>query len=528
MKEFKEWVGTGRRINKIVSLKCVRLYSVLKARKKIWALQNIIETAVILSDDNPARIDEVPPEELLHAPYGLVTGPLKPSITRRVLVNFFINWYASDMSIQEREQDKSARLFSRALELMPGGVNSPVRAFRAVGGTPLFIQSASGPTVTDVAGRTFIDYVGSWGPMILGHADAEIIAALAAVAANGTSFGAPNELEVELAEEIVAAVPSIKMVRMVNSGTEATMSAIRLARGVTGRDKLVKFEGCYHGHADSLLVKAGSGVATLGLPDSPGVPGALAQHTLTVSFNDTTALEDTFQQHPDIAAVIIEPVVGNMGCVPPTPGFLDFVRELTKKHGALLIFDEVMTGFRLARGGAQELYGITPDITCLGKIIGGGLPVGAYGGSRELMRNIAPVGSIYQAGTLSGNPLAMAAGLVTLRRLRDQKFYEALEQSSAKLCEGLSQAAADAGLKTTTNRVGSMWTTFFTDAPVTNWTTANTSNRELYGRFFHAMLDEGVYLAPSQFEAGFVSAAHTDLIIEQTISASKKAFSALM
>lgn len=428
------------------------------------------------------------------------------------------------MSTPEKNQDKSARLFARALELMPGGVNSPVRAFRGVGGTPLFIRSASGPTITDVEGRTFIDYVGSWGPMILGHADPEITDALAAVAANGTSFGAPNELEVELAQEIVAAVPSIEMVRMVNSGTEATMSAIRLARGATSRDKLIKFEGCYHGHADSLLVKAGSGVATLGLPDSPGVPASLAQHTLTVPFNDATAVEDLFKQHADIAAIIVEPVVGNMGCVPPQPGFLNALRELTTRNGALLIFDEVMTGFRVARGGAQELYGITPDITCLGKIIGGGLPVGAYGGSRELMRNIAPAGPIYQAGTLSGNPLAMAAGMVTLRRLQDKTVYERLEQRSARLGDGLSQAAADAGMKTTTNRVGSMWTSFFTEGPVTNWTTANKSDRELYGKFFHAMLDEGVYLAPSQFEAGFVSITHTDEIIDQTIEASKKAF----
>ena len=431
------------------------------------------------------------------------------------------------MATPEKDQDKSARLFARALELMPGGVNSPVRAFRAVGGIPLFIQSANGPTVTDVDGRIFIDYVGSWGPMILGHADAVIVDALTAVAANGTSFGAPNELEVELAEEIVDAVPSIEMVRMVNSGTEATMSAIRLARGVTGRDKLVKFEGCYHGHGDSLLVKAGSGVATLGLPDSPGVPASLAQHTLTVRFNDAAALEEIFKQHADIAAIIVEPVVGNMGCVPPQAGFLESARELTTRHGALLIFDEVMTGFRLARGGAQELYRITPDLTCLGKIIGGGLPVGAYGGSRELMRNLAPTGSIYQAGTLSGNPLAMTAGLLTLRRLRSESVYERLEQRSARLCDGLSNAAADAGFKTTTNRVGSMWTTFFTDEPVTNWTTANKSNRELYGRFFHAMLEEGVYLAASQFEAGFVSMAHTDAIIEQTIEASKQAFQVL-
>lgn len=428
------------------------------------------------------------------------------------------------MATPDKDQDKSARLFARALELMPGGVNSPVRAFRAVGGTPLFMRSAKGPTITDVDGRLFIDYVGSWGPMILGHADAEIVDALARVAANGTSFGSPNELEVELAAEIVGAVPSIDMVRLVNSGTEATMSAIRLARGVTGRDKLVKFEGCYHGHADSLLVKAGSGVATLGLPDSPGVPASLAQHTLTVPFNDVTGLEDVFKQHADIAAIIVEPVVGNMGCVPPQTGFLKSLRDLTTRHGALLIFDEVMTGFRLARGGAQQLYDITPDITCLGKIIGGGLPVGAYGGSRELMRNIAPTGSIYQAGTLSGNPLAMTAGLLTLRRLKDETIYIELERRSARLCGGLSQAATEAGLKTTTNRVGSMWTTFFTADPVTNWTTANKSNRELYGRFFHAMLDEGVYLAPSQFEAGFVSIAHTEAIIEQTIEAARKAF----
>jgi len=302
------------------------------------------------------------------------------------------------------------------------------------------------------------------------------------------------------------------------------MSAIRLARGVTGRDKLVKFEGCYHGHADSLLVKAGSGVATLGLPDSPGVPASLAQHTLTIGFNDAAGLEDLFKQHHDIAAVIIEPVAGNMGVVPPVAGFLNFCREITSRNGALLIFDEVMTGFRLARGGAQELYGITPDITCLGKIIGGGLPVGAYGGSRELMRNIAPTGPIYQAGTLSGNPLAMSAGLLTLRRLRDEKIYEKLEARSAKLCEGLSRAATEAGFQTVTNRVGSMWTSFFADGPVTNWNSANKSDRQLYGRFFHAMLDEGIYLAPSQFEAAFVSTAHTDLIIDETIEAARKAF----
>jgi glutamate-1-semialdehyde 2,1-aminomutase len=427
----------------------------------------------------------------------------------------------------EKEPDKSSRLFARAQELIPGGVNSPVRAFRAVGGTPLFIRSARGPFITDVDGRRYIDYVGSWGPMILGHADPEIVAALQAVAANGTSFGAPNELEVELAEEIADAVPSIEMVRMVNSGTEATMSAIRLARGVTGRDKLVKFEGCYHGHADSLLVKAGSGVATLGLPDSPGVPAALAQNTITVPFNDTAAVENVFKQHDDIAAVIVEPVVGNMGCVLPRDGFLETLRELTSTYGALLICDEVMTGFRVARGGAQALYGITPDITCLGKIIGGGLPVGAYGGSRELMRNIAPTGPIYQAGTLSGNPLAMTAGLLTLRRLKDEKVYAELELRSALLCDGLTRVAADAGIKTIINRAGSMWTAFFSEGPIVDWTSASKSDRELYGKFFHAMLNEGVYLAPSQFEAGFVSIAHTEEVIEQTIEAARKAFQVL-
>ena len=419
---------------------------------------------------------------------------------------------------------RSDELFSKAIELIPGGVNSPVRAFRGVGGTPRFIKSARGATITDVDGRTYIDYVGSWGPMILGHADEEVVAALQEVAARGTSFGAPTELEINLAQEVVDAVPSIDMVRMVSSGTEATMSAIRLARGVTGRTKLVKFEGCYHGHGDSLLVKAGSGVATLGLPDSPGVPAALAQNTITVPFNNAAALEEVFGEHNDIAAVIIEPVVGNMGCVPPQAGYLEAVRKLTKANGALLIFDEVMTGFRLARGGAQELYGISPDITTLGKTIGGGLPVGAYGGSREIMNNIAPAGPIYQAGTLSGNPLSMTAGLVTLRRLRDKSLYDRLENSSRKLVENLAAAAHDAGVATVTNRVGSMWTSFFTDEPLTNWETASRSSREQYGKFFHAMLEEGVYLAPSQFEAAFVSLAHTDDIVDQTVSAAKKAF----
>ncbi|HET6975150.1 MAG TPA: glutamate-1-semialdehyde 2,1-aminomutase [Pyrinomonadaceae bacterium] len=421
--------------------------------------------------------------------------------------------------MQSRSQTKSEQLFATAQDLIPGGVNSPVRAFRGVGGTPRFIQSARGARLTDVDGRTYIDYVGSWGPMILGHADEEVVAAVQEVAAQGTSFGAPTQLEIDLAQEVIDAVPSIEMVRMVSSGTEATMSAIRLARGVTGRTKLVKFEGCYHGHADSLLVKAGSGVATLGLPDSPGVPAALAENTITVPFNNVPALEEVFAEHKEIAAVIIEPVVGNMGCVPPRDGYLEAVRKLTRDHGTLLIFDEVMTGFRLARGGAQERYDITPDITTLGKIIGGGLPVGAYGGSREIMNHIAPAGPVYQAGTLSGNPLSMTAGLVTLRRLRDKTVYDRLEAASKKLCDGL----ASIGLPTTINRVGSMWTSFFTNEPVVDWDSANKCNRELYGRFFHAMLDEGVYFAPSQFEAAFVSLAHTDAVIEETLSATQRA-----
>jgi glutamate-1-semialdehyde 2,1-aminomutase len=432
-------------------------------------------------------------------------------------------------SPKRARRDRSAELFARAVELIPGGVNSPVRAFRGVGGTPRFIKSARGALVTDVDGRTYIDYVGSWGPMILGHADKEVSTALHRVLGRGTSYGAPTELEIEMAEEIIDAVPSIEMVRMVNSGTEATMSAIRLARGVTGRNKLVKFEGCYHGHGDSLLVKAGSGVATLGLPDSPGVPSSVAQNTITVPFNDPSALERAFDEHgADIAAIIIEPVVGNMGCVPPQEGFLQKTRSITSKHGALLIFDEVMTGFRLARGGAQALYNVMPDITTLGKIIGGGLPVGAYGASKEIMRHIAPAGNIYQAGTLSGNPLAMTAGLATLKRLRDPSVYEQLERSGLRLCAGLREVAREARVQTTINRVGSMWTTFFTKKPVTSWATADKSNRNLYGRFFHEMLNEGVYLAPSQFEAGFISLAHTDEMLDKTVEAARRALKIVM
>jgi glutamate-1-semialdehyde 2,1-aminomutase len=411
---------------------------------------------------------------------------------------------------------------------MPGGVNSPVRAFKGVGGTPRFIASASGATLTDVDGRAYIDYVGSWGPMILGHADPEVLDALREALARGTSYGAPTALEVEMAEEVIDAVPSVEMVRMVNSGTEATMSALRLARGATGRDKIVKFEGCYHGHGDSLLVKAGSGVATLGLPDSPGVTASVAQNTITAPFNDAAALEAVFDEHgADIAAVIVEPVVGNMGCVPPREGYLQALRETTKRHGALLIFDEVMTGFRLARGGAQELYGVTPDLTTLGKIIGGGLPVGAYGGRRDIMEQVAPAGPVYQAGTLSGNPLAMTAGLATLRRLRDRAVYERLEEAGRRLCEGLGEAAREAGVETVTNRVGSMFTTFFTSEPVDDWPTAARADRERYGRFFHSMLEAGVYLAPSQFEAAFIGLAHTDELLGRTIEAARKAFRAL-
>ncbi len=426
---------------------------------------------------------------------------------------------------QFKHNARSEQLFARAVELLPGGVNSPVRAFKSVGGAPRFIKSAKGATITDVDGRTYIDYVGSWGPMILGHADDEVIAALGDVMKRGTSYGAPTELELELAEEIIRCVPSIEMVRMTSSGTEAVFSAIRLARGVTGKDKIIKFEGCYHGHVDSLLVKAGSGVATLGLPDSPGVPASLARETLTAPFNDIAAVEALFAEHgATIAAVILEPVVGNMGCVAPHEGYLQALRDITTRHDALLIFDEVMTGFRLARGGAQQLYNVTPDITTLGKIIGGGLPVGAFGASKEIMRHIAPAGTIYQAGTLSGNPLAVTAGLTTLRCLKDDAVYQQLENASAKLCDGMMRAANEAGLETVTNRVGSMFTTFFTNESVTDWTTANRSDRELYARFFHLMLDEGIYLAPSQFEAGFMSLAHTDDLIDKTIEAARTAF----
>jgi glutamate-1-semialdehyde 2,1-aminomutase len=423
---------------------------------------------------------------------------------------------------------QSSLLFERAKEVIPGGVNSPVRAFRGVGGTPLFIQSAQGATVTDVDGRTYIDYVGSWGPMILGHAHPAVIGAIQSAAVRGTSYGAPTELEVQLAEEVIDAFPSIEKLRLTSSGTEATMSALRVARGFSGRPKIVKFEGCYHGHGDSLLVRAGSGVATLSLPDSPGVLPEVAQNTITVAFNDASALESVFNKVGDqIAAVIIEPVVGNMGCVPPREDYLQAVRLITENYGAVLIFDEVMTGFRVARGGAQELYNVKPDLTCLGKIIGGGMPVGAFGGRREIMDVVAPVGPVYQAGTLSGNPLAVTAGLTTLRLLKSLNPYPQLESRTARLVEGMTEAAQEAGVATVSNRIGSMFTTFFNPEHVDDWTTANRSDREAFAHFFHAMLDEGVYLAPSQFEAGFVSIAHDDDKIERTIAAARKAFASI-
>ena len=419
---------------------------------------------------------------------------------------------------------KSDSLFKRAQQVIPGGVNSPVRAFRAVGRTPLFIREASGALITDADGNCYIDYVGSWGPMILGHANPVVIEAIREAAARGTSYGAPTELEVELAEEIISAFPSIERVRLTSSGTEAAMSAIRLARGFTGRDRIVKFEGCYHGHSDSLLVKAGSGLATFGTPDSAGVPADFARNTIVVPYNDAEALSRTFEeQGSGIACVIIEPVAGNMGCVPPGPGYLEAVREIASRHGALLIFDEVITGFRLAYGGAQQVYAVKPDLTCLGKIIGGGLPVGAFGGRSDVMEQIAPLGPVYQAGTLSGNPLAVTAGLAILKLLRDSDPYEELERRSAKLEQGLRDTAVEAGIPSTVNRVGSMLTAFFTEDPVTDWPGAKQSDAERYGRFFQAMLEDGVYLAPSQFECAFVSLAHTDELIDRTIEAAGRA-----
>ncbi len=420
---------------------------------------------------------------------------------------------------------RSKELFSEAQQLMPGGVNSPVRAFRAVGGQPLFIERGEGAYLFDVDGNRYVDYVLSWGPLILGHAHPKVVAALQAALLKGTSYGAPNPLEVELAKLVMALMPNIEMIRFVNSGTEATMSALRLARAFTGRTKFVKFEGNYHGHADMLLVQAGSGVATLGLPDSPGVPASTVADTLTAPYNDLAAVEQLFAQFPgQIAALIVEPVVGNMGLVPPLPGFLAGLRAITERDGALLIFDEVMTGFRVHLGGAQTLYNVKPDLTTLGKVIGGGLPVGAYGGRREIMEMVAPVGPMYQAGTLSGNPLAMTAGITTLRELQAPGVWEDLEASGQKLMMGLGAAAEEAGVNLSHSRIGTMFGLFFTDQPVINWSTAKRSDTQAFARFFQAMLENGVYLAPSQFEAGFLSTAHGDAEIEATIQAAARAF----
>ncbi len=418
------------------------------------------------------------------------------------------------------KRKKSQILYKKACKLIPGGVNSPVRAFRAVGDNPIFIDRAKGSKIYDVDGNVYIDYVLSWGPLILGHAYPNVVNALKKAIEKGTSYGAPTSLEIELAELILKAYPSMKKVRMVNSGTEATMSAIRLARGFTNRDKIIKFEGCYHGHANGLLVKAGSGATTFGVPDSPGVPKSYAKNTITLPFNDINALKTVIKNEwKSIACVIIEPVVGNIGCVLPKPGFLETLRKLTNDHDIVLIFDEVMTGFRVAYGGAQKYYGITPDMTCLGKVIGGGLPVGAYGGKKEIMSMVSPEGPVYQAGTLSGNPLAMTAGIETLKILSKDGVYRKLENTAALLEKGLTDAAITAGVKTKFYRAGTMFCTYFTDTNVIDYKTAKTSDTAKFSRFFSAMLKRGIYIAPSQFEAGFISLVHSDRDIEKTVKA---------
>ncbi len=424
---------------------------------------------------------------------------------------------------------RSEILFERARNVIPGGVNSPVRAFRGVGGTPVFFKHGAGPYLVDADDNRYIDYVGSWGPLILGHAHPAVLAALETQMRHGLSYGAPTELEVEMAELLCHLMPSLDMVRMVNSGTEATMSAIRLARGYTGRNKIVKFEGCYHGHVDSLLVKAGSGALTLGEPDSPGIPRQVTAQTLALDYNDSDAVRSVFARDgAEIACVIVEPVAGNMNCILPAPGFLQTLRSVCDESGAVLIFDEVMTGFRVGLGGAQARFGITPDLTTLGKVIGGGMPVGAFGGRRGIMERLSPSGPVYQAGTLSGNPLAMAAGIETLRQVSQPGFYDALIARTAALLEGLRKAAADADIPFTTSQAGSMFGLFFTDAAtVCTYTQATACNIARFQRFFHAMLDAGVYLAPSAYEAGFMSAAHTDEIIDTTIALAAKAFRSL-
>ena len=421
----------------------------------------------------------------------------------------------------------SSSLFTEAQRSIPGGVNSPVRAFRGVGGTPIFFSEGEGPWLWDVDGNRYVDYVGSWGPMLQGHAFPPVVAAVRRQASRGLSFGAPTEVETELAEIVVERVPSIEQVRMVNSGTEAVLSAVRLARAVTGRDMLLKFQGCYHGHADSLLAQAGSGVLTLGLPDSPGVPADTAKHTLTVPYNDAAAVAAAFERYGEqIGAVIVEPIAGNMGCVPPAPGFLEELRAITEAAGSLLIFDEVMTGFRVHPGGAQALYDVMPDITTLGKAIGGGLPVGAFGGSAEIMARLAPLGDVYQAGTLSGNPLAMQAGLALLQSL-NASFYRVLAAATKALTEGIQEAAAEHGVPIVVNTVCGMFSIFFADEPVTCYAEVAAADAARYGRFFHALLEGGVYLAPSAFEAGFVSGQHDEYAVDHTLGAMNDAFASL-